>query len=302
MLKRPDTLDGRGSMRSGWLLAPLLVGGLLCALPAQNPADLSARDKAEVFIQHLVKVSKLDPTRFQALVLEYEIGNALGELLHDAAGHEGDAHDAACCNPGGASAGPAGFIERALREIHPRFEEACRLLKEDPQGARAALRELGGDADPYLAAHAGVLLAELDLAAATNPADERGLEAVRERCERIAAKDRLYLADDYRACLAIAKIFEALEKPLEAGLQYSILLTDYVDLPTDVEAHAKERLQALAEHAGRPLGTLARWMQDVESLLEKEVTGLDPTQSKEDRILLALDKLIELQEARERKT
>jgi hypothetical protein len=43
-------------------------------------------------------------------------------------------------------------------------------------------------------------------------------------------------------------------------------------------------------------------MNSVEKLLAKEVTARDPTQEKEIEIVSALDKLIELQEARERKT
>jgi len=118
----------------------------------------------------------------------------------------------------------------------------------------------------------------------------------------IVAKDRLYLIRDHRACELIALCFEKLKKPLLEFVEYAILLTDYNDLPKEVSDKAKARLAALNDEVGRPLGTVANWMNEVEKLLVKEVTKNDPTQRRETEIVSALDKLIELQEARERKT
>ena len=96
--------------------------------------------------------------------------------------------------------------------------------------------------------------------------------------------------------------FEKMKKPLLEFVQYAILLTDYEELPKDVADRAKARLAKLNQEAGRPLRTVANWMNQVEKWLAQEVTRKDPTQRKETEIVYALDKLIELQEARERKT
>jgi hypothetical protein len=288
----------------GATLAFLAVVALPLTLRAQDPADLTPRDKTEVFIQHLVKVARLDPARYRALVLEYEIGTAIGELAHGDGEAEGENHDS-CADHAGLAM--ADFIRSALREIHPAYGEALALAEAGKHaGAREAARDLAGKPDPYLAAHANLLLAEIDFAEAvpaaggTYPAE--ALENVIARSERIVQKDRLYLIQDHRACELIALAFEKLGKPLHELVQYAILLTDYENLPPEVAARANARIAALDEKAGRPLGLVADWMNSVEKLLAKEVTARDPTQEKEIEIVSALDKLIELQEARERKT
>jgi len=280
----------------GATLAVLALSAIPLAVQAQHPGDLTPRDKTEVFIQHLVKVARLDPTRYRALVLEYEIGSAIGELAHEDA-DEGN-HDA-CAEHAGLSM--ADFIQSALREIHPAYADALRLKEEGKTAeAREAARSLAGKADPYLAAHANMLLLEIDFAEAA--ADKESLERVIALAERIIEKDRLYLIQDHRACELIALAFEKLKKPLHELVQYAILLTDYEGLPPEIEARAKARIASLDDEAGRPLGTVADWMNGVEKLLATEVTAKDPTQEKEVEIVSALDKLIELQEARERKT
>jgi hypothetical protein len=280
--------------------APVVLALLVLpiTLRAQHPGDLTPRDKTEVFIQHLVKVARVDPARYQALVLEYEIGTAIGELAHDGDGADGN-HEACPEHAGLAS---ADFIQSALEEMHPAYADALRRKEEGKTAeAREAARSLAGKADPYLAAHSNLLLAEIDFAEAADPAEKAGLEKVIASCERILEKDRLYLIQDHRACELIALAFEKLEKPLHELVQYALLLTDYEGLPPEVEARAKARIAALDEEAGRPLGLVADWMNSVEKLLAKEVTAKDPTQEKETEIVSALDKLIELQEARERK-
>ena len=279
----------------GATLAALALSAIP-ALQAQHPADLTPRDKTEIFIQHLVKVARLDPARYRALVLEYEIGSAIGELAHEDS--DGGNHDA-CAEHAGLSM--SDFIQSALKEIHPAYADALRLKEEGKTAeAREAARSLAGKADPYLAAHANMLLAEIDFAEAQ--ADRESLERVIALAERIVEKDRLYLIQDHRACEIIALAFEKLKKPLHELVQYAILLTDYEGLPPEIEARAKARIAALDDEAGRPLGTVADWMNGVEKLLATEVTAKDPTQEKEVEIVSALDKLIELQEARERKT
>ncbi|MBI4605148.1 MAG: hypothetical protein HY721_24555 [Planctomycetes bacterium] len=307
-------------MRRSSLLSAMLGLLLAAGLSAQNPADLSPRDKTEVFIQHLVKVAKIDPARYRAMVLEYELSGVLWELSHaadedgkSAAGHE---EEPGCCTASGFLAGD--FIESALQEIYPDFARARGLRDEGKlDEARDAARALSTKSDPYLAAYASLLLAETEharaLAAGAVPSDAvnggahrdgiRELhDAVMAICERIGQKDRLYLVQDHRACELIALSFEKLGKPLHELLQYSILLTDYNDLPPLVAGRAKARLAALEETAGKPLGTVAGWMNKIEKLLAKELTGKDPTQAQETEVASALDKLIELQEARERKT
>ena len=288
-------------------LAPAAALVLLPGLAAQHPADLTPAEKTELFIQHLAKVARVEPARHRALVLEYEIGSALGELAADDAHGdcpEGESPEEHARHHQEASGGsplvPADFVERALGEVHPEYAEAARL--RDAKDAAAALeksRDLAGKSDPYLAAHANLLLAELELEAAGT--DRNLLLGVLGRAERIAARDRLYLVRDHRAAEIAAGVFERLEKPLHELLQLAIILTDYPGLPPEAERRARERMTALEEKAGKPLGSIAGWMNHVEKLLEKEVTSEEPTRASQTDIVSALDKLIELQEARERK-
>lgn len=267
-------------------------------LLAQSPADLGAREKTEIFIQHLVKVSKIDSAKYQALVLEYEVGTALAELTKEV--KEGE-EPAPSANPAGFVLD--GFVERALKEIHPAYANLCSLAEAGKlDEARDAARALAGSVDPYVAAHANLALAEVEFKAALAGSDSSQYEKVVNSCERIAQKDRLYLVRDHRACELIALCFEKLKKPLLEFLQYAILLTDYMDVPTELENKVKARLAALREEVGQPLGLVANWMNEVEKLLAREVTTKDPTQKQETEIVSALDKLIELQEAQERKT
>jgi len=293
------------------LWIPLVLSSGALALRAQDPADLSPRDKTEVFIQHLVKVAKVDPTRSKALVLEYEIGTALTELAHahtheGESAHPGEGHEEgdACCSKSAASAVETGnFIRSALRELHPEYAKAIDLASSGKLSeAKEAAKPLSLKADPYLAANASLLLAEVEHELALAGKDREGLARVIETCERIVQRDRLYIVDDHRACELIALAFAGLEKRLQEGLQYAILLTDYNFLPREVAARAKERLEALSDEAGRPLSTVGKWMNKVEKLLGEEKTGKEPTQAQEIEIVSGLDKLIELQEARERKT
>jgi len=299
----------RGSPRLGalalpFLFTPVVVLGVavVLAVPGvawgQGPGDLTVRDKTELFIQHIVKVSKIDPASYQALVLEYELGMALQELLHP----DGEGEDPASADS------PVGFVlvdfvERAIKEIHPAYANLVALLEAGKlEEAREAGRALAGSSDPYVAAHAALALAETDFRAAQKGGTDADFQGVMKFCERIVAKDRLYLIRDHRACELIALCFEKLKKPLLEFVQYAILLTDYNDLPKEVSDKAKARLAALNDEVGRPLGTVANWMNEVEKLLVKDVTKNDPTQRQETEIVSALDKLIELQEARERKT
>jgi hypothetical protein len=261
-------------------------------------------------------VAKLDPARYRAMVLEYEIGSALWELAHEhqdgheeapgqgspgqtAPGHHEE--EPGCC----AASGFIGldFIESALKEIHAEYGAAAKLHDEGKlDEARAALKPLAGKVDPYVAAYSSLRLAEVEHALASAGGGRSGHEKVLSICERLGRDARMYLVTDHRACELIALSLEKLGKPLHEAVQYMLLLTDYNDLPKEVGARAQARLAALEGVAQAPLGTVGSWMDQVEGLLEKEITAKDPTQSQELEIVSGLDKLIELQEARERKT
>lgn len=256
---------------------------VICLLPgslkAQHASVLTPHDKSEVYIQHLVKIMKVDPSKYQAMVLEYELAAALvaGEVM--------DADLLA-----------ANFIENSLRELYPLYGRAVRYAEEkkDDEAARI-LRALLVHSDPYLLAHAELLKAELDFRAGK-------YDKVIERCERLALRSRMRLIADHRVCELIALSFEKLDKPLLAFAQYWILLVDYHDLPPRVESRVKTRVAALNSKVGRPMHKVAGWMNQVEKLLAEEQTAEDPTQKQEREIVTALDKLVELQEARERNT
>lgn len=300
-------------------LAYLPLGVLvLCARAhAQGGTELTAREKTEVFIQHLVRVAKIEPTRYRSLVLEYEMGTALTELWKAHAeegdeGHEGHAHEGAAEHSAGDACSTAsgmslveqqGFIHSALCEVHPEYAQLAKLFQDGKLAeAREAARGLALKADPYLVAHAALLEAECQYQLARQGTDPTLHEKTIALCEKISQRDRMYLLNDYRACELIAQSFLELKKPLLEATQYALLLTDYNELPPEVADRARQRLQALESEAGRPLGKVAGWMNEVEKHLAAEQTGKDPTQSKEVEIVSALDKLIELQEARERKT
>src|SRR2546422_5361601 len=168
----------------GWkFLGPLLLLlPIFFPLPAQSPADLGSREKTEIFIQHLVKVAKIDPSRYQALVLEYEIGNALADLS-TAEGDEGS-KEKVC----GGLSGPVGedFMDRALKEIHPEYARAAQLKDEGKlDEARESAKALEKSVDPYLAAHARLLLAELALGEARKAGDGQAFEKVISLSETI---------------------------------------------------------------------------------------------------------------------
>ncbi len=279
------------------LLCIVGIAGSGSAL-GQDPADLSAREKTEIFIRHIVRLSGLEPESYRALILEYEIAAALDDFAHESPGGEPGAE--------GSHADElrlgellGGFIERALAELYPKYRSVQELrAKGRAEEARRTAGELSLESDPYLAAHGRLAAAELDFETA---GDREALEAVLRACETICAKDRLYLARDFRACQLAALCFERLSMPLLEFLQYAILLVDYNDIPKDVEAAVKERLAALAREIHWPLGTVADWMREVEKFLRQELTAKEPTQRRETEIVYALDKLIELQEARERR-
>lgn len=296
----------RSSLVSALSTAAFLALTVGSEVSGQSPADLSAREKTEIFIRHLVRLPGIDPERYRPLVLEYEIGTALGEFLHDsgepgADAGGGEARDGAEEERFAALLG--GFLERALAQVYPEYGRLEDMVaRGEAEEARRLAGELARSADPYLAAHARLAAAELEFAAASSGGGEEALEAAIRACEAICAKDRLYLVRDWRACQLVALSFERLKKTFFEFVQYALLLVDYNDIPKEVEAAVKARLSALAREIGFPLGTVADWMREVERLLKDEVTSRDPTQRRETEIVYALDKLIELAEARERKT
>ena len=269
-------------LRTMTTLSVFLVFGTLAA---DETFDFTAHEKTEIFIQHIVKFMKLDPAQYQAMVIEYEVAVALEEIS-----------SIMKSAPSGQNSLRSNFIRNALQEIRPDYSKALEHFEaKRNEAAIQAAEPLLQDVNPYVVAHARLLRAELDFRA-------EKYEKVIERCEIIAHKERLHLADDYRACELIAQSFNKLEKPILELAQYLILLVDYEELPPDVQRQAKSRLAALKNVAGEPLHTVAGWMNQVEKFLGREITSTKPTQVKERAIVSALDKLIELQEARERNT
>mgnify|MGYP003310448640 CR=1 FL=1 len=110
------------------------------------------------------------------------------------------------------------------------------------------------------------------------------------------------LLADYRGAELTALSFNGLGESLLEFAQYALLLTDFQNLPVELKQRAESRLGELRGENGKPLQTVAGWMNRVEKLISKEVTGEAPTQKQERGIVTALDKLIELQEAVERQT
>ncbi len=286
------------------LAATLIVAlGAIPVAVGQTPSNLSPEEKTTGFVQHLVKVARLDPARYQALVLQYEIGRAIDELRaieHERHEERGPAGETCCAGDAFGFAG-VDFIDKALAEIFPRYGELEALRKKgDTEAARALARDLTGHADPYLSAYAQLRLAEMDFDALNGSPEACRL--VIARCEEVVRKQRLYLIPDYRASELIARCYQILEKPLFELVQYAILLVDFQHLPGELSARAKARVAELSQKVKRPLGEVSTWMDAVEKLLDQEVTSEAPTQESETQILAALDKLIELQEAKERNT
>ena len=121
------------------LALALLVSVPGGALLAQHPSDFTSRDKTEIFIQHLVKTMKLDPTRYRAMVLEYEIGSALRDFSPELA----------------ADLDSADFIQNSLRELYAGYDKACKAFENTADSEALALlgkiddKALGDRPNPY---------------------------------------------------------------------------------------------------------------------------------------------------------
>ncbi len=267
------------------LALALLVSVSGGVLVAQHPSDFTSRDKTEIFIQHLVKTMKLDPTRYRAMVLEYEIGSALRDFSPELA----------------ADLDSADFIQNSLRELYAGYDKACKAFESTADSEALALlgkiddKALGDRPNPYLRAYAQLLQAEIDFRG-------KRYAKVIESCNLLTHQARTLLLADYRVCELIALSFNGLGESLLEFSQYALLLTDYKNLPDAIKKRAETRLGQLKDENGKPLQTVAGWMNRVEKLISKEVTGEAPTQKQERGIVTALDKLIELQEAVERQT
>ncbi len=261
----------------------LLAALVAAPLAAQTPHEMEPTDKIELFLQHLGKIVQIEPELYQSLLLEYEVGLTLGEL--------GMAHPEPLLGD---------FILRGLERVHPALATAREHFEAGAAGdtarrdeAAAAFRSLIGKRDPFLSARCRLFLAEIDLAAGRH-------DAALRTAERIIRDDRMHLIPDWRACEIAASCFRAREQPVLEFLQHAILLTDFHDLPPAVEANARARLAELEKEAGRPVRVVGGWMDAVEKWVRRYETGEDPTRAKQGQILVALDKMIELQEARER--
>ena len=51
------------------ILPIALIVALTATVSAQHPSEFTSRDKAEVFIQHLVKILRIEPAKFESMVL-----------------------------------------------------------------------------------------------------------------------------------------------------------------------------------------------------------------------------------------
>ncbi len=281
-------------MVSGNLIRPICAavlalvfycGAAPSPLCAQHPSEFTSRDKTEIFIQHLVKTMKLDPTRYRAMVLEYEIGSALREISPEIA----------------ADLDTVDFIRSSLRELYPDYHSASMYFEggktEEAASTLAKLdtSALGNRPNPYLHAYAMLLEAEIDFS------KERYKQVI-EKCNRLNREARTLLIADWRACELIALAYNRQKETLLEFAQYALLMTDYDNLPGTLKQRAEERLAVLKDEHGKPLQTVAGWMNQVEKLISREITSEAPTQKQEQGIVVALDKLIELQEAVERHT
>ena len=252
-------------------------------LSAQHPSEFTSRDKTEIFIQHLVKTMKLDPKRYRAMVLEYEIGSALREISPEIA----------------ADLDSVDFIRSSLRELYPVYHgastafEGGKIEEAAASLARLDTSAIGNRPNPYLHAYALLLEAEIDFG------KERYQQGI-QKCERLSREARTLLIADWRACELIALSYNRQKETLLEFAQYALLVTDYDHLPGTLKQKAEERLAVLKDEHGKPLQTVAGWMNKVEKLISREITSEAPTQKQEQGIVVALDKLIELQEAVER--
>lgn len=263
----------------------LVMVAAVAPLRAQHVSELTHRDKTEIFIQHLVKILDLDPGLYRSMVLEYEIGTALAEaspeIAKDLAGVD--------------------FIRNSLAELYPAFAKAeVGLQAADEAAAQAALETLEKDtggawANVYLRAYAGLLRAELDWLAQRD-------DALIRRCEDLQRDHRKHLIADHRVAELIALAYGRLDRPLMEFAQWALITTDFEEAPNELKERADARMAELNQKVGKPLHAVAGWMNEVEKYLAKELTGDEPTQEKEGEILVALDKLIELQEALERQS
>ena len=104
-------------------LALALCAGGLTPLSAQHPSEFTNRDKTEIFIQHLVRTMKLDPTRYRAMVLEYEIGSALRDFSPELA----------------VDLDTADFIHNSLRELYAGYDKACKAFENGADTEALAL-------------------------------------------------------------------------------------------------------------------------------------------------------------------
>lgn len=266
-------------MRLQALILLVVLLNLSPGLLGQSASDMEPADKIELFLQQIGRVAPVEPEVYQSFLLEYELALSLTEL--------GTPHPEPLLG---------NFVLRSLRKLFPGLEKAITALESgDLEGAAAAFTKLAAKGNPFLSAHCRLELAEIDLAAG------RHAEAIRT-AERIVRQDRQFLITDHRAGAIIAECFRAQKRPVLEFLQWGILLVDYRALPPAVQTRAKERLAKLEKITGRPVQAVAGWMDTVQRLIRDLHTAADPTQTKQGEILVSLDKMIELQEARERHT
>ena len=260
--------------------ALLVVGVLLAVAPGvfgQGAYELTRTNKIELFLQHIAKVVQVAPDVYQSLLLEYELSQSITEF--------GIAHPEPLLGE---------FVDKALKRLHPEFAEAVASYESQAHAdAASKLKPLVAKRDPFLTARTHLYLAEIEVVG-------KRFDKAREIAQGLILRERQYLVPDYRACEIVAECFRAAEQTVLELLQYAILLTDYRDVPLDVEARAKQRIAAIQKESGGPTKVVASWMDEVERLIRALTTAEDPTQTKQGQILVALDKMIELQEARER--
>lgn len=260
-----------------WRLVTAAVVLVATGLGAQSPHELGRQDKIELYLQYLGRVVQVQPEVFSALLLEFELARSLHEM--------GTAHPESLIGE---------FIERSNKKLHPRYARAVELRQEgNLQEARQIFEALAREKELYVVAGAELHQAEIDHASGRH-------EACLRRATEFVERRRQFVLGDYRACELMALGFRAAKNSLLEFLQLHILLIDYREVPPEVEARAKKRLAELQGEVGKPLGVVSDWMGAVERWIKAYETSADPTQTKQDEIRAGLEKLIELQVAKER--
>ncbi len=243
---------------------------------AQGNHELKQTDKIEMFLQHVGRKANIETEAFKSLILEYELARSmefLGSIQMDLSGEN--------------------FIEKSLSKLDPKFKEALDQFKKDPKGSEALFKEIALSPDPYPTAHALLKLSQIAF-------EKKEFGEALELSLRVTRNYRRFLLLDTEACLLAADAYRELKKPLLEYLQLSILMTDYPEISEKMKEEVQKRIAQLQAKITPPVKQVSNWMENVEDLLDKTITAEDPTRNKQEDISSVIEKMIALQEAKER--